>query len=372
MQSFKRIQCLQKFLRAEKLDAFLITNPANIFYLTGVSNFDSRKGFALLVLQNNFKLIAARFYQAKIDRVLAASQICYLEHGASMPKIIADLLDDAKNIAFEREDLLFAEYDIFKKSLRGKRFLPYGNIVKEIRQLKDDAELTLIKKAAAITDKTMAEILKLIKPGVAELFLKNKTQEIMQNLGAQGCAFNSIIASGVNSADPHYEGSNKQIKRGQMVVIDIGARYKNYNADMTRTVFVGKSSALFRARYQMVLTVQEDALKNCFLQNSPSEVHNLAMQDFKKFGEDAYFIHSLGHGVGIEIHELPNLSPFGTGDFQNGMVFTIEPGIYHAGWGGIRIEDLCVMQNGKAQPLTKLPKTLLEICPSSETYDTPT
>jgi len=361
MQSLQRIQTLQKVLRREKLNAFLITNPANIFYLTGISNFGSEKGFILLVLQNNFKLIAARFYQSKIGKMLVDSQICYLDRGASMSKTIAELLAGAKNVAFEREDLSFAEYDIFKKSLRGKNFLPYANIVKEIRQLKDASELALIKKAALITDKTMAEIFKLIKPGVTELFLQRKTAEIMQDLGAQGCAFDPIIALGANSADPHYESSNRQIRRGQMIVIDIGARYKNYNADMTRTVFVGKSSTLFKARYQMVLAVQENALKNCSFQNSPSKVHNLAMQDFKRFGEDRFFLHGLGHGVGIEIHELPNLSPFGTGNFHNGMVFTVEPGIYHAGWGGIRIEDLCVMQNGKAKPLTKFSKKLLEI-----------
>ena len=230
-----------------------------------------------------------------------------------------------------------------------------------MRQIKNKEEIKLIKKAAQITDKTFAELLKLIKPEVTELFLKRKVLEIMQDLGAQGCSFDPIVAGGKNSADPHYEGSNKKIKTGEMVVIDIGARYKNYDADMTRMVFVGKAPQKYINMYNIVLEAQEKALRDCQIGASPKIAFDNCVENFKKHGEDRYFTHGLGHGVGIDIHELPNLSPAGTGTFENGMVFTVEPGLYHVGWGGIRIEDLCVIQNGKCAIISKTPKKLIEI-----------
>jgi len=146
-----------------------------------------------------------------------------------------------------------------------------------------------------------------------------------------------------------------------MIVIDLGARYKNYCADMTRTVFLGKAAAKYKNLYNIVLETQEKSLEECKPGASPKQVFDNCVENFKKYGEDRFFTHGLGHGVGIDIHELPNLSPAGTGGFENGMVFTVEPGLYHLGWGGIRVEDLCAIQNGKCAILSKTEKNLIEI-----------
>lgn len=356
-----RINLIQGLLHSQNLDALLVTNPANIFYLTGINNFDAEKGFLLVIGKKNLKLISSLFYQNRIDGILPEKNVVFVPRGKSISEYAARELKNAKNIGFERYDLSFARYEIYKKVLRGKKMIPCSSVVENQRQIKGAEEISLIKKAVAITDKTFAEITKLAKPGVTEFFLKRKVTEIMQDLGAQGCSFDPIIASAKFSADPHYEGSNKKIKTGEMIVVDIGARYKNYDADLTRMLFVGKATEKYKKLYQIVLKTQEKGLGDCKLGASPKQVYENAIANFKKYGEDPYFTHGLGHGVGIDIHELPNLSANGSGNFENGMVFTVEPGLYHQGFGGIRIEDLCVMENGKTKVLSKSPKNLIEL-----------
>lgn len=358
---FSRLNSVQKLLRSQDLDALMITDPANIFYLTGVNNFDSEKGFLLLITQNKWRLVSSLFYQNRIHGVVPDANVTYVPRGGSMSAYAAKEVADSKAIGFEREDLSFFRYEILKKALRGKKLIPVSGAIEQFRKIKGKEELSLIKKAAAITDKTFAAIVKLVKPGITELFLKRKVVEIMQDLGAQGCSFDPIIAGGKNSADPHYEGSNKLIKTGEMIVIDIGARYKNYDADMTRTVFVGKATEKYKKMYQIVLETQEKGIKDCQIGISDKQVFEKAVANFNKYGQDQYFTHGLGHGVGINIHEAPSLSAGGIDTFQNGMVFTVEPGLYHPGWGGIRIEDLCVMENGKTRILSKTLKQMIEI-----------
>ncbi len=356
-----RIKLLQKCLAGQNLDALIVTNPANIFYLTGVNNFDSEKGFLLAVFQNKWRLVSSLFYQNRINDVVPSKNIIYVPRGRSILESAAKTIGNKKNIGFEREDISYARFEIFKKSLRGKKLVPVSGMIEQFRQIKSAEEIALIKKAARITDKTFAELMKLIKPGVSELFLKRKVLEIMQDMGAQGCSFDPIVAGGKNSADPHYEGSNRKIKKGEMAVIDIGARYKNYCADMTRMVFLGKATEKYKNLYRIVLQTQQKSLEECCVGALPGQVFENAVQNFKTFGQDEFFTHGLGHGTGINIHEAPNLSPKSEGAFKNGMVFTVEPGLYHPGWGGIRIEDLCVLQNGKLEILSKTQKELIEI-----------
>jgi Xaa-Pro aminopeptidase len=361
MASLERIKIIQKAIKNEALDAFIVNGNANNYYLTGVVDNVIKNTFYLVILKNNFYFIGTNFHLKQIRKKIPQRNIRLADKSAGFGKIIVDILKNSEKIGFESQQFSYAKYENFKKLLAGKKFMPFADIVEQTRGIKSAGEIALIKKAAAITDKTFAELLKLIKPGVSEICLKQKTIEIMNGFGATGTAFDPIVASGKNSADPHYEGSNKKIKAGEMVVIDIGARYKNYNADMTRMVFVGKATEKYKKMYQIVLETQQLALADCKIGASPKLAFDNCVENFKKYGEDQYFTHGLGHGVGIDIHELPNLSPAGIGKFDNGMVFTVEPGLYHPGWGGIRIEDLCRMKNGKAEILSRTPKNLIEI-----------
>ncbi|MCU0653213.1 MAG: Xaa-Pro peptidase family protein [Candidatus Pacebacteria bacterium] len=351
----------QYYIGKEKLGGFIVTDAANIFYLTGIANFDTEKGFILIVTKNNWRVISSIFYQSRIDGKVPPEKVAYVPRGESISENAAKNTKEGTDIGFERDDISFSYYEVLKKSFRKRKLVPISNAIEQLRKVKNDAEIALIKKAVAITDKTFAELVKITKPGVTEFWLKRKSEEIMQDLGAQGCSFPSIIAAGKGGADPHYEGSNRKIRAGEMIVFDIGARYKNYDADMTRMVFVGKATAKYKQLYQAVLEVQEKALKNCVIGADTKTIYDNCVANLKDHDLDQYFTHGLGHGVGIDIHELPNLNAGGTDKLENGMVFTIEPGIYLSGWGGIRIEDLCVMQNGKCVILSKTPKNLIEI-----------
>ena len=233
----EKIRKLQGQIKEIDLDALIVTNPVNIFYLTGIANFDSEKGFLLVVNAKDWRLITSRFYQSRVEGAIPVKNTVYVERGGSMSENAAEILAKDENIGFERDTISYLQYENLKKARRGKKLLPESDLVARMRTTKNETELALVKKAAAITDKTFLELTKLIKPGVAELFLKRKVLEIMQDLGASGCSFDPIVASGKNAADPHYEGSNKKLKSGEMIVIDIGARYKNYDADLTRMVF---------------------------------------------------------------------------------------------------------------------------------------
>ncbi len=361
MASLERIKIIQKAIKNEELDAFIVNGNANNYYLTGVVDNLIKNTFYLVILKNNFYFIGTNFHLKQIRKKIPQRNIRLADKSAGFGKIIVDILKNSEKIGFESHQFSYAKYENFKKLLAGKKFMPFADIVEQTRGIKSAGEIALIKKAAAITDKTFAELLKLIKPGVAEICLKQKTIEIMNGFGATGIAFDPIVASGKNSADPHYEGSNKKIKAGEMVVIDIGARYKNYDADMTRMVFVGKAPAKYKNLYSLVLQTQQKAIAECKAGALPVQIFENAVNNFAAAGEDEFFTHGLGHGVGIDIHELPNLSPKGQGMLENNMVFTVEPGLYHPGWGGIRIEDLCRMKNGKAEILSRTPKNLIEI-----------
>ena len=358
-----RIKKLQQAIKSEGLDGIIITNPANIYYLSGVNDPNSEKGFLLAVSTDDWRMITSRFYQARMNKFMDSGRLIYAERGESLSAKAANFFGKKKNLGFEKEDVSYARYERFKKNLRGNKLVPIANLVSQFRVIKTAQEMALIKKASAITDKTFSKLLQLIKPGATEIELKRKISEIMLDMGASGCSFDPIVASGKNSADPHYEGTNKKIKSGEMVLIDMGARYKNYDADMTRMVFVGKASLKYRYReiYRIVAETQEKALKDCLLGTPVKQIYDNCVSNFKKYGEERNFTHGLGHGVGIEIHEEPSLSPGGTGCLENGMVFTVEPGLYHMGWGGIRIEDLCAIIDGKTVRLSKSPKNLIEV-----------
>lgn len=357
----QKILELQKTLKLAGLDALIVTNPANIFYLTGINNFDSEKGFLLAVGADGWKIITSRFYQNRVDAAIGRQNVIYVEKGQSMSENAARFLENLQNIGFEKENVTYAQFEVFRKAMRKKKLIPSGGLVEQMRQIKSVAEIALIKKAAAITDKAFAQALNIIKPGITEIGLKRRIVEMMQDMGATGGSFDPIVASGKFAADPHYEGANKKIKKGEMVLIDMGARYKNYDADMTRMVFVGHAPAKYRKMYEIVARTQELALKDCVIGAPVKRAYDNCVANLKKYGQDEYFTHGLGHGTGIEIHEEPSLSPGGDGNFENGMVFTVEPGLYYPGWGGIRIEDLCVMGNDKCATISKTPKHLIEI-----------
>ena len=357
---FERIAEVQDALGREKLDALVVTNSASIFYLTSFGDPINERGFFLVISKDNFKLITSIFHQFKVKGKVPEENLMIVQRGNSCFQRVLYEVKGFERVGFEREDLSYSEYELLKNSLGDKKMVFCHELVEAIREIKTAEEIEKISRAADITDKAFCEILNAIKPGVTEMQIKRKIIEIMEDAGADGVAFEPIVASGRGSADPHYRYSRDKIEIGEMVLLDIGARYQGYCADLSRTVFVGKAPERFKKLYDIVLETQGLAIAQCREGIAIKESSLAAIENFKKYEEEEFFIHSLGHGVGVEVHDFPFISPKNENKFKNGMVFAIEPGLYHGEFGGIRIEDLCLI-DGDCRLLSKAPKNIIEL-----------
>ncbi|MEA4892755.1 MAG: aminopeptidase P family protein [Peptococcaceae bacterium] len=231
-----------------------------------------------------------------------------------------------------------------------------------MRRIKDQAELELIGKACSIADQALEEVLPLLKPGITEKRLAAELEYRMALLGSEGPSFPTIVASGLRGALPHGLAGEKLLRKGDMVTIDFGAVYQGYHSDMTRTFILGKPKPLQKDRYLAVLAAQEAALAALAPGKALREIDAVARNYLKEIGLDRYFGHGLGHSLGLEIHEEPRFSPLAPQEFlAPGMVMTVEPGIYLPEWGGLRIEDTCVITEKTCRFLTKFTKALEDI-----------
>ena len=354
----EKIKKIQERLKKEKLDAFLISSPSNIFYLTGLRGDLKEREFLLNISRDGWEIIVPEMYFLEAKRKIANFSATK-ERGGLFLKAIEGL-KNYKRIGFEKNDLKYGEYENLSRNLSSGKLFPISGFCEDLRKVKGKEEIGLIKKAVEIADKTFYTTLKIIKPGLSEKFIQRKIIEIMEDLGAEGPAFLPIVASGKGSAEPHHISSNKKIKKGEILLIDMGARCKGYCSDLTRTIFIGKASREFKKTYNLVLETQKMAIKNCQAGYPIKTLYQDAVLNFEEYGEEKKFIHNLGHGVGINAHEFPSIGPRAEGRFENGMLITIEPGLYYKNFGGVRIEDLCFIDQ-KCKSLSKAARKIIEI-----------
>lgn len=354
----KRIEKIQERLREKNIDALLVSNPSNIFYLTGFRGTLEEREFLLIISEDDWQLIIPEMYFLEAE-IKKANFSAAKERGGLFLKAI-ETLKNYKNIGFEENDLKCGEYEKLRDNLKVGKLFPISGLVETLRKIKTREEINLIKKAVEIGDKAVYLILKIIKPGLTEKFIQRKIIEIMEDLGAEGPAFLPIVASGQGSAEPHHLALNKKIKKGEILLIDLGAKYKGYCSDISRTFFIGRAPLRFKKIYNIVLENQERAIKKCESDYPIKKLYQDAVSNFKKYKEEKNFLHNLGHGVGIDAHEFPALGPSTEGVFERGMAITIEPGLYYKNFGGVRIEDLCLVGE-KCETLSKATKKLLEI-----------
>jgi Xaa-Pro aminopeptidase len=235
-------------------------------------------------------------------------------------------------------------------------------IASQLRAIKEPEELTAIQRAIDLADQAMEAIAAQLKPGLTEREVAWMLEKHMRESGADALSFETIIASGPNGAKAHHHPSERRLEMGDGVVIDMGALYDGYCSDITRTFVLGKASEQFRTIYDIVLAAQETTEATARAGMSGTDVDGLARAIIAQAGYGSDFGHSLGHGIGIAVHEMPGVGPNSPGVIENGMVFSVEPGIYLTGWGGVRIEDLVVMENGSPRVLTHAHKRdLVEI-----------
>lgn len=326
-----RIKKLLVFLEEKNIDCFITTNPSHIFYLTDLKDVH---GYLFVDRENLTLFTSGIYYQYALDK-RTTEKLCI----EKLDKNVYKFLKKFKKPAISFSEVSLRTWKEF--SLISKKLKHIDDIVMEMRKIKKEEEIVRIKNAYDIAEKMMEYIKKMIKPGLSEIDVAAEILYQTRKLGAEKEAFQPIVASGVNSSYPHHQPSRKKIEENDVVVIDTGCCIDGYCSDITETIVVGKMfdevKNVFSALEQVHKDINELLLSG---EKSCKKLHIRAVKTLKKFKLDKFFVHSLGHGVGIDVHELPILGPSSKDKLKKGMVFTIEPGVYIPGKFGVRIERM--------------------------------
>ncbi len=353
----KRLERLRSQLAQSGLDAIFISQSENRRYLSG---FTGSAGF-LLISQDRAILATDFRYVEQAQAEAPDFEIVRIEGAPSewFPALLSGL--DIQKLGFEGREVSFCTHKELTATVsemgREISLVPTEGLVESLRTVKDEAELRYLEKAAALSDAAFEEVLPRVQPGISERELAWELESFMRQNGSEPLPFDIIVASGPNSALPHAKPTDRVILRNQPVVIDLGATVGGYSSDTTRTICLGEGDNTFHRIYDIVLGAQLTAMAALQVGMNGEQADQLARTVIAHAGYEENFGHGLGHGVGLADHEEPRLGPGSSSILAEGMVFTIEPGIYISGWGGVRIEDMVVLEEGKARPLTKAKKT---------------
>jgi len=351
----ERVEKLRRRMEEKGIEALLVTKPENRAYLSG---FDGSAGVLLITAAGASWLVTDFRYVEQAT--LQAPHMEVVRHGPQFHATLKELAEKAglQKIFFEKDHLTYGLYENLKENL-GVELVPQEGLVEGLRMVKDAGELALIKKAAAIADQAFTNILPLLRPGVSEKEIAVEFEYQMRKLGAQGNAFETIVASGPRSSLPHGHPTERRLQEGDFVTLDFGAKVDGYCSDCTRTVAIGTVDDKMREIYDLVLRAQKEALAAVRPGKKGKEIDAVARDIIAAAGHAEHFGHGLGHGVGRAVHEGPRLYPLGEELLEPGMVVTIEPGVYLPGWGGVRIEDLVVVTTDGSEIITGLSKELM-------------
>lgn len=353
----RRLQRFQEQLARSGLKAFLVTQPANRQYLSG---FDGTSGLLVVCPEEAFLITDFRY----LEQARLQSPHCTLLPVGREGSVVAlgRFLEEKglQSLAFEEKHLVYAVYREYKEKLP-VTLVPHSGLVEEIRRIKEPAEIDILRRGAALLDAAFLHILEYLAPGRTEVEVSLELEIYLRRRGSSGIPFRFIVASGKRGAHPHGVASSKTLQKGELVTIDFGAIVEGYATDCTRTVCLDPPNERQKEVYALVLEALEKARSGLYPGITCREADALAREVISSAGYGEYFGHGLGHGVGLEVHEQPTLSPRGEGNLLPGTVFTLEPGIYIPGWGGVRIEDMMVMGKEGAQPLTGSTRKLVVI-----------
>jgi Xaa-Pro aminopeptidase len=337
-----RVNNLREQMKSEGISSFLITSPYNLRYLTG---FTGTTGLALIGLEEAFFITDFRYTEQAAKQCVGFEIV---KNVGPILEVVADLVEskNIENLGFEESFVPFKQY-VELEGLLEVDLIPVSGMVEELREVKDEEEIAIVEKACEIADKAFSHILTYIKPGMTEIQVANELDFYMRSLGASSVSFETIVASGRRSAMPHGVASEKIIEQGDMITIDFGCYYNGYVSDMTRTISLGEPSDKLREIYNIVKEAQQKVLDVAKPGMTGVELDAVARDYIASKGYGEAFGHSTGHGIGLEIHEGPNVSKLAEKAFVPGNIITNEPGIYLPGIGGVRIEDdMLVTENG--------------------------
>jgi Xaa-Pro aminopeptidase len=326
-------------------DAALITSTANVRYLSGLV---SSNAAILLPAVGPGVLATDSRYTEKAERSCPDIEI-RAERDIEPALATLAVSRGWQIVAFEAQEMTVERHSVLEALDGGPDLLPLGRAVEQLRMVKDESEIALLTRACAITCEAFAAVLGAIAAGRTERDIAVLLERAMVDLGAEGPAFDTIVASGPNGAIPHHSAGGRALEPGDMITIDCGARFDGYNADMTRTVILGEPAGWQREIYELVAKAQLAGVRAAVVGAAVSDVDATARDMIAAAGYGENFQHGLGHGVGLELHEAPMLGVGRTGTLMDRVPVTVEPGIYLPGKGGVRIEDTLVVRAGAAR-----------------------
>lgn len=338
----------QALLERLELDALYITRPENVRYLTGFPHPEDAQ--VLIAPEGAFLLTDPRYPEAERESRIPARVL----KGEEREALFQDLRG---RVGFEAEHLPYAALERLRE-LSPAEWVPTKGVIERLRLKKSPEEVARIRQAQALAERALERALALLRPGVEEREVALEIEFFLRKEGAEGVAFPPIVASGARGALPHAGASEKRLEPGELITLDLGAKVAGYHSDITRTVALGKPSPEMRRVYEAVQEALEVALQGLKPGRTGKEVDALAREALGRHGLDRYFVHSLGHGVGLAVHEGPGLSPYTEEVLEPGMVVTVEPGVYLPGVGGVRIEELVLITEDGIELLSRFPREL--------------
>ncbi|MBW3635985.1 MAG: aminopeptidase P family protein [Armatimonadetes bacterium] len=355
-----RLQTLRARLPKLKCDALAVSHLTNIGYLSG---FSGSSGLLLLTRDAAHFITDFRYKSQAQNQVGAHAEIVIAERGLwrEAAKIVSK--ERLARVGFEAEHVSVAAWQEIQKLFKTAQTVPTTRAVETLRLHKDADEMAILRRAVQIADETFAEAVEILRPGLSEREVAAAIENGVKSRGASGLSFETIVASGGRGALPHGVASEKILEHGDMVTIDMGARFEGYCSDMTRTVCLGRADVQQKEIYELTWRAQVAALEAMKPGLGCKAADDIARGIINDAGYKKNFGHGLGHGVGIDIHEAPRLSRLGKGQLAAGMIVTCEPGIYLPDFGGVRIEDMLLITENGAEVLTGTPKPerLLEL-----------
>ena len=358
-----RIDRLRARIEELGLDALLITDPSNRRWVSG---FTGSTGTLLVDRERALFVVDSRYWEQVGEQAPAFTLI---RVAGATTGTAPELLEGqgGKKVGFEPAAMTVELHEEWERAVaalpepRRPALTPSAGAIEQLRMVKEPDELEAIARAVRLGDDAFRHAASVAEPGMTERQLAWEIQRYAMEHGAEELSFPTIIAGGPWGALPHAYPRDARLEAGRAVVMDLGVKVDGYCSDLTRTIFLGQPDDEFRRVYDIVLTAQTMAEERIEAGMTGRQAHEIAATVIAQAGHAEHFGHGLGHGVGLEVHEEPRLAPGGERVLEDGQVVTVEPGIYIPGWGGVRIEDQCVMENGRLRPLSAAPKLDLEL-----------